>query len=277
MTLAVLAWDRSNFVRKPSNGYSYGWLNTGVLIAFVWVYALAVMLPPVLGWGEFTIEGIGVSCAVNWEATSYNAKTYGFYLITTGLLVPLTIIIYSYTFIIMTIQRAKVGNTAISSGVRIRRTRQKAEARATIMIACMIAGFLLAWGPYAIMSSLVLVGAKESLAIEATIVPLLMAKTSVLYDPILYAAFNTQLQKSWMSLFGCASLPEQQKNSYIARKRKSPPLVNNQSKENSIATILQDTGKEICHIEDFSDIAPAEAHSSKSPSDSDVKNNLGDS
>ena len=86
-----------------------------------------------------------------------------------------------------------------------------------------------------------------------------------------------QLQKSWMSLFGCASLPEQQKNSYIARKRKSPPLVNNQSKEHSIAMILQDTGKEICHIEDFSDIAPAEAHSSTSPNDSDVKINLGDS
>lgn len=52
------------------------------------------------------------------------------------------------------------------------------------MLIC--AGFLIAWIPYAVVSVVSAFGAPDSVPIPASVVPTLLAKSSAMYNPIIY-------------------------------------------------------------------------------------------
>lgn len=73
------------------------------------------------------------------------------------------------------------------------------ELRVTLLIAAMAAAFVASWGPYAALALHKIVGALEGAPPAphghwaATTVPVLMAKSSIVYNPIIYAVFNSQV------------------------------------------------------------------------------------
>jgi hypothetical protein len=76
---------------------------------------------------SFSLDG---SCSVNWETQTLNATTYIVFLFIFGLIVPVSVITYSYSRIIRTMK----GNALRAGRVN------KIESRVTLMIAIMIAG-----------------------------------------------------------------------------------------------------------------------------------------
>ncbi len=71
------------------------------------------------------------------------------------------------------------------------RAASRAELRVVCMVAVMIASFLLAWTPYAIVSLVVTFG--NSVSPSLAIIPALIAKSSTCYNPIIYVGLNTQV------------------------------------------------------------------------------------
>lgn len=76
---------------------------------FVWIYALSLSLPPVLGWGSYGPEAENISCSVTWEAhdPETHIRSYITYLFVFGLIVPVVVIGYSYGSIILTLRTVK--------------------------------------------------------------------------------------------------------------------------------------------------------------------------
>ncbi|KAK9511339.1 hypothetical protein O3M35_000008 [Rhynocoris fuscipes] len=69
----------------------------------------------------------------------------------------------------------------------------KAESRVTWMILLMITAFFFAWTPYAILALMVAFLDSHVSPALATI-PAIFAKTSICYNPIIYAGLNTQVR-----------------------------------------------------------------------------------
>lgn len=70
----------------------------------------------------------------------------------------------------------------------------KAETRVAWMIAVMIAAFFFAWTPYALLSLLIaFIGFKVTPAMA--LIPSLVAKTSICYNPVIYVGLNTQVNR----------------------------------------------------------------------------------
>ena len=74
------------------------------------------------------------------------------------------------------------------------------------MIATMILGFLVAWVPYAIVAMIKVfstISGQSDLPFDATSIyvylPALLAKSSIVYNPIIYAVFNTQVMIEFKS------------------------------------------------------------------------------
>ena len=66
------------------------------------------------------------------------------------------------------------------------------------MVAVMVAAFLVTWVPYSLMAIVKIVSALDDQPMSdmqsmAFYLPALLAKSSIIYNPIIYAVFNTQV------------------------------------------------------------------------------------
>ncbi|XP_076395609.1 green-sensitive opsin isoform X2 [Megachile rotundata] len=188
--LTVMAVERWLLVAKPMNALSIR--HAVILGFFVWVYALCLSVPPLFGWGSYGPEAGNVSCSVSWEIHDPVTKSDSYigFIFTFGLVIPVLVITTSYVAIVLTLR--KVRKRAGASGRR--------EAKITKMVALMITAFLLAWSPYAALAlAAQYFDAKPSASVA--VLPALLAKSSICYNPIIYAGLNSQFPRSLKKIF----------------------------------------------------------------------------
>ncbi|CAK9807078.1 RHO [Anthophora plagiata] len=188
--LTVMAVERWLLVARPMKALS---IRHAMILGFVvWIYALCLSLPPLIGWGSYGPEAGNVSCSVSWEVHDPVTKSESYigFLFIFGLVVPVLVISSSYVAIILTLK--KVRKRAGASGRR--------EAKITKMVALMITAFLLAWSPYAALAlAAQYFDAKPSASVA--VLPALLAKSSICYNPIIYAGLNNQFPRSLKKIF----------------------------------------------------------------------------
>uniref|UniRef100_A0A182JS56 G-protein coupled receptors family 1 profile domain-containing protein n=1 Tax=Anopheles christyi TaxID=43041 RepID=A0A182JS56_9DIPT len=186
-TLTVLSYERYCLISRPFSSRNLSRRGAFLAIFFIWGYSFALTSPPLFGWGAYVQEAANISCSVNWESQTKNATTYIIFLFVFGLVVPLIVIVYSYTNIIVNMREnsARVG--------RINR----AEQRVTSMVAVMIVAFMVAWTPYAIFALIEQFGPPELIGPGLAVLPALVAKSSICYNPIIYVGMNTQFRAAF--------------------------------------------------------------------------------
>ncbi|XP_053671741.1 vertebrate ancient opsin-like [Anopheles nili] len=186
-TLTVLSYERYCLISRPFSSRNLSRTGALVAVVLIWGYSFALTSPPLFGWGAYVQEAANISCSVNWESQTKNATTYIIFLFVFGLIVPLVIIVYSYTNIIVNMRKnsARVG--------RINR----AEQRVTSMVAVMIVAFMIAWTPYAVFALIEQFGPPELIGPGLAVLPALIAKSSICYNPIIYVGMNTQFRAAF--------------------------------------------------------------------------------
>ncbi|XP_076221950.1 pinopsin isoform X3 [Nomia melanderi] len=205
-------------VSAITGGWYWGYkvcLWTAMILAFfVWIYALCLSLPPLVGWGSYGPEAGNVSCSVSWEVHDPVTKSESYigFLFTFGLVIPVIVISSSYLAIILTLRKVKK-----RTGARGRR-----ETKITKMVALMITAFLIAWSPYAALAlAAQYFDAKPSASMA--VLPALLAKSSICYNPIIYAGLNSQFPRSLKKIFDIRSprsmLPDSQNTALTVLNR----------------------------------------------------------
>ncbi|CAG9762357.1 unnamed protein product [Ceutorhynchus assimilis] len=190
-TLTVLAFERFMIVSKPFQRKCINRTNAFYMVIGIWTYSLILTTPPLMGWGKYGNEAANISCSVNWEDRGTNAKSYIMYLFFFGLVVPIIVIGYSYTFILITMRANKMNMGQIC----------RVESRVAYTVFMMILAFLLAWTPYSIFALLAQFGDPTLVTPSSGVVPALIAKSSICYNPIIYVGLNRQFQQSLKELF----------------------------------------------------------------------------
>ncbi|XP_065088642.1 vertebrate ancient opsin-like [Ochlerotatus camptorhynchus] len=186
-TLTVLSYERFCLISFPFSSRHLSRRGAFFAILFIWSYSFALTSPPLFGWGAYVHEAANISCSVNWESQTTNATTYIIFLFVFGLVVPLVVIIYSYSNIVVNMKKnaARVG--------RINR----AEKRVTRMVFVMVIAFIIAWTPYAVFALIEQFGPTEIISPAMGVLPALIAKSSICYNPIIYVGMNTQFRAAF--------------------------------------------------------------------------------
>ncbi|XP_029679539.1 rhodopsin-like [Formica exsecta] len=188
--LTVMAIERFLLVKCPMRMLSIR--HAYALALLVWIYALSLSLPPFFNWGKYGPEAGNISCSVSWELhdPETHNDTYIGFLFIFGFFLPLTIIISSYYGIIRNLKkmRKRIGQN------------NKREKKVTMMVYLMILAFLIAWLPYAILALAVQYFYVQTSHIVA-VLPALLAKSSICYNPIIYASLNVQFCHTWKKIF----------------------------------------------------------------------------
>ncbi|CAH0686388.1 unnamed protein product [Spodoptera exigua] len=257
-TLTVISFERYMMVTRPLNANHLSSKGAILSIVFIWTYSLALTTPPLMGWGHYVNEAANISCSVNWHEQSMNTLTYIMFLFAMGEIVPLAVITFSYVNIIRTLKR---------NSQRLGRV-SRAETKATAMVFIMIVSFTVAWTPYSVFALLEQFATEGIVSPGAGVIPALVAKSSICYDPLIYVGMNTQFRNSIKRVFGVHS---KGKNSH-AEKAYNNTLTSPANKLSSVNTRLNcsetnlsshhknSKGKKIIFNDDISEMTTNEYH-----------------
>ncbi|XP_073481949.1 vertebrate ancient opsin-like [Aquarana catesbeiana] len=203
VSLAVLSYERYCTMLRSTEAdvtnYRKAWL--GILVS--WVYSLFWTLPPLFGWSNYGPEGPGTTCSVNWHSRDVTNTSYIVCLFVFCLALPFIVIVYCYGRLLFAIKQIS-GVTKVTA-----RTR---EQRVLIMVIVMVICFLLCWLPYGIMALIATFGRPGLITPSASIIPSVLAKSSTVYNPIIYIFMNKQFYRCFIALLHCSRAPQNSSN-----------------------------------------------------------------
>ncbi|KAM3617818.1 uncharacterized protein V6R79_011606 [Siganus canaliculatus] len=190
--LSCVCWLK---VCCPNYGSKFSYFHACLLVAGVWCYAGVFAVGPLSGWGEYGPEPYGTACCINWHAPSQNsaAMSYIVCLFFFCYIVPCTVIFLSYTFILLTVRGSR---QAVQQHMSPQNKITNAHTLIVKLSVAVCIGFLTAWSPYAIVSMWAAFGNPATVPPMAFALAAIFAKSSTLYNPIVYLVFKPNFRKS---------------------------------------------------------------------------------
>lgn len=76
-------------------------------IALSWLWSLTWNLPPLFGWGRYELEGVGTSCAPDWQSRDPHNVSYVLAYFAVCFAAPFAIILASYTKLMWTLHKVR--------------------------------------------------------------------------------------------------------------------------------------------------------------------------
>ncbi|OXB64914.1 hypothetical protein ASZ78_009795 [Callipepla squamata] len=187
-SLAILALERYVVVCRPRGDFRFQRRHAVWGCAFTWGWALLWSTPPLLGWSSYVPEGLRTSCGPNWYTGGSNNNSYILSLFVSCFVLPLSLILFSYTNLLLTLRAAAAQQKEAD-------TTQQAEREVTRMVIVMVMAFLLCWLPYSTFA--LVVATHKGIVIQPVLasLPSYFSKTATVYNPIIYVFMNKQVRK----------------------------------------------------------------------------------
>ncbi|KAM9789495.1 opsin-5-like [Neosynchiropus ocellatus] len=193
-TLTLLSMVCFVKVCYPLYGNSFNSLHSRLLVAGTWVFALIFACSPLAHWGEYGPEPYGTACCIDWHLSNRHplARSYTVVLFLCCYILPCCIIVASYTGILLTVNTSR--KTMQQHAVRPAHINSIQTIIVKLSVAVCI-GFFTAWSPYAIVSMWAAFGHIENIPPMAFALPAMFAKSSTIYNPIIYLTLRPNFRK----------------------------------------------------------------------------------
>ncbi|XP_064196337.1 opsin-5 [Anguilla rostrata] len=189
ITMTLVSLDR--YLKICHHRYGT-WLkrhHAFLAMVFTWLYASFWATMPLVGWGNYAPEPFGTSCTLDWWLAQASASGQSFVMciLFFCLIFPTVIIVFSYAKIIC---KVKASAKEVSHYDTRNKSSHILEMKLTKVAMLICAGFLIAWIPYAVVSVWSAFGAHDSIPIPVSVIPTLLAKSSAMYNPIIYQVID---------------------------------------------------------------------------------------
>ncbi|KAF2987118.1 hypothetical protein EK904_012054, partial [Melospiza melodia maxima] len=144
---------------------------------------------PFAGVGNYAPEPFGTSCTLDWwlAQASVAGQVFVLSILFFCLLFPTAVIVFSYVKIIL---KVKSSTKEVSHYDTRIQNSHILEMKLTKVAMLICAGFLLAWIPYAVVSVWSAFGRPDSVPIQFSVIPTLLAKSAAMYNPIIYQVID---------------------------------------------------------------------------------------
>ncbi|XP_051967904.1 rhodopsin, like [Xyrauchen texanus] len=201
-SLVVLAVERWVVVCKPFSKFRFGRFHATCGVAITWIMACSCAIPPLVGWSRYIPEGLQCSCGVDYYTLKpeFANESFVIYMFIVHFSIPLTIISFCYGRLLCTVKVAAAQQQESE-------TTQRAEKEVTRMVIIMVISFLICWVPYASVAWYIFTNQGSEFGPIFMTVPAFFAKSSALYNPLIYICMNKQFRHSMMLTLCCGKDP----------------------------------------------------------------------
>ena len=238
-TLAAISVDRFFFITRPSQTRAAQVITRkkaiGILL-IIYLYTLLFTFPPCVGWNSFVEEEIFYSgCYINYGDQTTSSIVYSVIAPSFLFMVPLTVMLYCYTRIFIAVRRSTqrtIGRTlATTSSVKKKYPLLKrTHIQTAKMIIVVIFFSMIVWVPYVVVS----LTKAANVYIDPIVshITVLVAKSCVIYNVLIYAILNRKLKAAILDAICCG----RQSFSLVGT-----PSSGNNANRNRISRILSET------------------------------------
>ncbi|KAF7690339.1 opsin-5-like isoform X1 [Silurus meridionalis] len=171
-----------------------------VMLALTWLYALLWAVFPLIGWGAYGPEPFGLSCTLAWAEMKEHSPSFVISMFAMNLAIPAVIIVFCYFGITLRLYFYYNSKENIS----IMQNKVKLQRRLMLIAVLISAGFIGCWTPYGIVS-LWSIYSNSSITPHVSMLPCLFAKTSTVYNPLIYYIFSKSFKQEVKQLL-CACI-----------------------------------------------------------------------
>ncbi|KAJ8246979.1 hypothetical protein GJAV_G00257410 [Gymnothorax javanicus] len=194
VSLSILSYERYATVLRCTKADISDYRKSWLCIGGSWLYSFLWTVPPFLGWSSYGPEGAGTSCSVQWHQRSPNSISYVVCLFIFCLLLPLMLMVFCYSRILLAVRGvAKINLTSA----------QRRENHILLMVVSMVTCYLLCWMPYGVVALVATFGRMGLINPVASIVPSILAKSSTVFNPIIYVLLNNQFYRCFVAFLKC--------------------------------------------------------------------------
>ncbi|XP_048109956.1 rhodopsin, like [Alosa alosa] len=201
-SLVVLAVERWVVVCKPVSDFRFGENHAVAGVAFTWLMAGTCSVPPLVGWSRYIPEGLQCSCGIDYYTLKpqINNESFVVYMFVVHFSIPLLIIGFCYGRLVCTVKAAAAQQQESE-------TTQRAEREVTRMVVLMVISFLVCWVPYASVAWYIFMHQGTYFGPIFMTVPAFFAKSSALYNPLIYVCMNKQFRHCMITTLFCGKNP----------------------------------------------------------------------
>ncbi|XP_030633011.1 rhodopsin, like [Chanos chanos] len=201
-SLVVLAIERWVVVCKPFSNFRFGEDHAIMGVAFTWIMASSCSMPPLFGWSRYIPEGMQCSCGIDYYTMKphINNESFVIYMFLVHFTIPLTIISFCYGRLVCAVKAAAAQQQESE-------TTQRAEREVTRMVVIMVIAFLVCWLPYASVAWYIFTNQGTGFGPIFMTVPSFFAKSSALYNPLIYICMNKQFRHCMITTLCCGKNP----------------------------------------------------------------------
>ncbi|KAK7135202.1 hypothetical protein R3I94_013996 [Phoxinus phoxinus] len=200
-SVAVIALERCLVVCRPVGSLSFSCRHAVAGVALAWLWSFLWNTPPLFGWGRFELEGVRTSCAPDWYSRDWANVSYIICYFLLCFALPFSVILVSYARLLWTLRQ--VSRLEMSEGG----STSRAETQVACMVVVMVMAFLLTWLPYAAFALSVILDPDLYIDPVIATVPMYLAKSSTVFNPIIYILMNRQFRERAVPLLLCGRNP----------------------------------------------------------------------
>lgn len=201
-SLVVLAIERWLVVCKPISGFRFGENHAIMGLSCTWLMALTCCVPPLVGWSRYIPEGMQCSCGVDYatRAEGFNNESFVIYMFVCHFAVPMTIIFFCYGRLLCAVKDAAAAQQESE-------TTKRAEREVSRMVVLMVIAYLVCWLPYASVAWAYFIYQGAGFGPVFMTLPSFFAKSSSIYNPLIYICMNTQFRNCMITTLCCGKNP----------------------------------------------------------------------
>ena len=236
-TLAAISVDRFFFITRPSQTRAVQVITrrraVGI-IAIIYLYSLLFTFPPCVGWNDFVVEKYFFSgCYINYGDQRTSSIVYSVIAPLFLFLVPLIIMVYCYARIFVAVRRSAQRTISRSLGTQSLKRYpllKRTHIQTAKMIVVVIFFSMIVWVPYVIVSFIK--AANRDVNPLVSHITVLVAKSCVIYNVLIYAILNRKLKAAILDAICCG-----RQSFFLVRS----PSSGNSPQKNRISRILSET------------------------------------
>ena len=207
-TLAAISVDRFFFITRPSQTRAVQIITRrralGIL-AIIYLYTLLFTFPPSVGWNSFVVEEHFYSgCYINYGDQKTSSVVYSVIAPLFLFLVPLTIMIYCYARIFVAVRRSTQRTISRSLGTQSLKRYpllKRTHIQTAKMIVVVIFFSMIVWVPYVVISFIKAADGNVNPVVSH--ITVLVAKSCVIYNVLIYAILNRKLKAAILDAVCC--------------------------------------------------------------------------
>ncbi|XP_070543940.1 visual pigment-like receptor peropsin [Ptychodera flava] len=204
-TLAIISYVRFIAISWPTwDSKVQNRRYIAMAVSCSWIYSVLWSCAPLLGWSAYTLEPFNTSCSIDWYSRSLSSLSYNISIFISCFGVQLAVIVRCYWLIWRRGSQALRRRRAHWRCKRTTRRISRTQNRLLKMCVIVVILYFVAWIPYAVLSIWTLYFGMDP-NIAASVLPSLIAKSSTVYNPIVYVLMHKNVKKAANVILFCCS------------------------------------------------------------------------